>query len=130
MREPSEFSAGHIAGSELIPLGKLLDECRKWDARKPLTVVCRSGRRAERARVQLVANGFKDVIALQGGVEKWRANGNPLIGESRRATTPGVRWDWVTSGLAFLLSIGLAQFVSPWFLVATALIGIRIIAAR
>jgi len=53
VREYPEFAEGHIEGSELVPLGTLDKASEGWDRSEPLTLVCRSGRRAEVARQTL-----------------------------------------------------------------------------
>ena len=47
VREPSEYDAGHVLNSKLIPLGKLKERMGELDKYKgqPIVVVCRSGNR-------------------------------------------------------------------------------------
>jgi rhodanese-related sulfurtransferase len=129
VREPFEFAKGHIPGSEIIPLRRLSRECGSWDKGQPLTLVCRSGQRADRARAILTGKHFADVVVLSGGVLRWAAEGNRLVmGEG--AETARVRWEWVIEGIAILSTLGLARFVSPWFLVATGGVGLKLLSGR
>lgn len=126
VRQPAEYSAGHIEGSELVPLRRLSGACEEWDRRQAITLICLSGHRAEVAHRQLRARGFEDVYVLPGGIRKWRAAGKPLqqapqtAGE--RVRKWGLRVGIVAAGVA------LAYFVSPWFLVIPAVLVMRWIA--
>jgi rhodanese-related sulfurtransferase len=78
VREYPEFSGGHIDGSEPVPLGTLDKASEVWNRAEPLTLVCRSGRRAEQARQTLAAKGFRSLHVLSGGIETWTKEGKPL----------------------------------------------------
>lgn len=80
VREPDEFTGelGHIAGSELVPLGGLERAARGWSHDQRLVIVCRSGARSGRAASHLVAVGFRDVINLAGGMIGWNQAGLPI----------------------------------------------------
>lgn len=125
VRQPGEFASGHLEGSELIPLASLPAACQHWDRSEPLTIVCRSGRRAEQARSQLSAKGFTDVFVLPGGVEQWRAAGKPLVSAS--ATLTASEFSPLAYGVALTVSVALAHFVSPWFLLLTGLLSVRLL---
>ena len=127
VRESFEFASGHIEGSELVPLRSLTSKCGEWDLKQPLTIVCRSGRRAEQARRQLTARGFQDVVVLDGGVEKWRSQGKSLISAPAAQSALSVQSKWVLSIVLVLISLALAHFVSPWFLLATGIIAVRLV---
>ena len=79
MREYPEFAAGHLAGATLVPLGNLTEERKAWSRSHPLTMVCKSGKRAEQGRQLLVANGFTSVNVLEGGMDAWLAAKRPLV---------------------------------------------------
>lgn len=127
VRERWEFASGHIEQSESVPLGSLAAACVGWDPREPLTVVCRSGVRAESARSQLIGRGFKDVLVLAGGVQQWRRSGKPLV----QANGMPVAWfTWVIYVSGLLITLGLARFETPWFLVPAAFFAVRLIRTR
>ena len=129
VRQESEYASEHIEGSELVPLGALSKRCATWDKREPLTIVCRSGHRATKARAMLTAMQFQDVDVLPGGIVRWRSEGNPVVGsDGVQASNP--RSGWVVQVLVILVSLALASSVSPWFLAVTALAGIKLIFAR
>jgi rhodanese-related sulfurtransferase len=87
VREPDEYAAGHAPGSILIPLGQLktrLDEIRASE-RKPVAVICRSGRRSAQAADILQKSGFATVYNVQGGMIAWEEAGFPVIRAGKQA---------------------------------------------
>lgn len=128
VREYPEFAAGHIEGSRLVPLGTLPQQCAAWDRATPLTLVCKSGRRAEQARQQLDALGFTALTVLNGGIDAWRDAGKPLHVLERRPWSME-RQVRIAAGSLVLLTLLLAQLVSPWFLAATAFVGAGLVFA-
>lgn len=129
VRNPSEFASGHIEGSVLVPLNTLSKEAGNWDKREPLTLVCRSGQRAGKARAILSAMRFEDVDVLPGGVARWSSAGKPLI-KSDGSKVRSSRLGWVIEGLVILGSLALAATVSAWFLIPAALVGIKLILGK
>jgi len=80
VREPGEFSAGHIGGARNIPLGTLksrLGEIDKWKE-QPVLLHCATGNRSHGAAATLKAAGFKDVFNLRGGLGAWQQAGMPV----------------------------------------------------
>lgn len=128
VREYPEFVAGHIAGSQLVPLGKLHHQCETWDRREELLLVCRSGLRAERAREMLAARGFHKLAVLEGGVDQWVLEGNVLT-HLRRRPWSMERQVRVVAGALVLMTLALSFVVSRYFLAGTALIGAGLVFA-
>lgn len=81
VREPDEFygPGGSLEAAQLVPLAQLERQAERWDPREPVVVVCRSGRRSERAVEQLTALGFHHVASLTGGMLAWRASSQPTV---------------------------------------------------
>ncbi|MBK8164227.1 MAG: rhodanese-like domain-containing protein [Gammaproteobacteria bacterium] len=80
VREPAEFSAGHILNSVNVPLAALEDrigELEAWRGR-PVIVYCRTGSRAARASALLRKKDFATVVKLSGGILAWESAGLPL----------------------------------------------------
>jgi len=75
VREPDEWSAGHIPGATHTPLGML--DARSVPADRVVVAVCRSGNRSGKAAVQLAECGH-DVRNLAGGMKAWAAEGRPV----------------------------------------------------
>jgi adenylyltransferase/sulfurtransferase len=73
VREPDEYTDGHIDGATLIPLGSLQSRVSELPKDRPIVVYCRSGRRSAEAVSQLRALGFDRAVNLTGGYTRWVA---------------------------------------------------------
>jgi rhodanese-related sulfurtransferase len=71
VRTAAEFSAGHIAGSENVPIDALPAQSVSWDKTKPIAVYCATGARSANAYQYLVAQGFLHVYDLPQGLAAW-----------------------------------------------------------
>jgi rhodanese-related sulfurtransferase len=78
VREPDEWTAGHIPGATLIPLGELAGRTDEVPGDQPIVVVCRSGNRSAEGRDILLGAGFPTVTSLDGGVTDWARAGMPI----------------------------------------------------
>ena len=128
VREYPEFAEGHIAGSKLVPLGQLRVVSASWDRTMSLTLVCKSGRRALQGKQMLESAGFVDLRILEGGVDGWRAANKPL------QMIEGRPWSLerqvrAAAGSLILITLGLAYFVSHYFIFATAFVGAGLVFA-
>ena len=74
VREPREYRQGHIPGAESLPLYELLTNPDQVSRDRPVVLVCRSGRRSERAAAALMSRGFDRVTILSGGMLAWEAS--------------------------------------------------------
>lgn len=75
VREPREFKQGHIPEAELTPLPKLLSSPPPLPRQRKIVLVCRGGRRSERAACVLQDQGYSNVAVLKGGMLAWEAAG-------------------------------------------------------
>jgi len=75
VREPSEFSTGHIPGARLLPLQTLLRQPRAYLTSDKLVFVCAVGQRSAVACEMAVALGFVQVYNVEGGMKAWTARG-------------------------------------------------------
>jgi rhodanese-related sulfurtransferase len=128
VREYPEFAGGHIEGSELVPLGTLEKASEGWDRSAPLTLVCRSGQRAEEARQTLAGKGFTSLKVLDGGVQAWANSGKPLkvAGNKPWSMERQVR---VTAGALVLTFFGLGLLASKKFFLGAGLVGVGLVYA-
>lgn len=78
VREPWEFSQGHIPGAILIPLGQLNQRLTELDQTKPTAVVCATGNRSQSAAALLGQKKFKKVYNVLNGTMGWQRQGLPL----------------------------------------------------
>ena len=81
VREQSEYAAGHIAGSTLIPLGQVNSRVEELTAHKdqPMLVVCGSGGRSAKAIEILSKHGFSQLRNIKGGMNSWRKANLPVV---------------------------------------------------
>ena len=72
VREPSEYSEGHVPTAKLIPLGTIDASITEKlpDKKAPVIVYCRSGVRSKKAATKLVELGYTDVRDM-GGILDW-----------------------------------------------------------
>lgn len=81
VRETWEHATAALPGSQLIPLGQLMD--RAWEIEPPdgalLVVYCHHGIRSMKAAMALEAMGFRDVANLTGGIDAWSREVDPAV---------------------------------------------------
>ncbi|VAW68944.1 hypothetical protein MNBD_GAMMA09-1920 [hydrothermal vent metagenome] len=80
VREPNEYSSGHIRDAVHIPvsaLNKRINELEKFKDREILAY-CRSGSRSNQACRTLSKHGFEKVSNLAGGIMGWSSANLPL----------------------------------------------------
>lgn len=78
VREPGEWVEGHIPDATLIPLGSLEARSDEVPRDQTIVVVCRSGNRSAEGRDILIAAGFPEVTSLDGGMDDWARQGQPI----------------------------------------------------
>lgn len=85
VREPDEYSSGHVPGALSIPLGQVPDRIDECCSRGEITyLICRSGARSANAGEFLSDRGH-DVVNVIGGTMAWIASGREVVeGESPR----------------------------------------------
>lgn len=82
VREPDEFSAGHIPGAVNIPRGLLefkLGSMPEYDSRDLKVVLyCKTSGRAALSACALQDMGYAQVKSILGGFDAWAAAGKPV----------------------------------------------------
>ena len=78
VREPYEYSICNLGGV-LIPLNDLPRRVGELDPNRETVVHCRTGGRSAMAVEFLMANGFKNVKNLAGGILSWSAKIDPSM---------------------------------------------------
>lgn len=120
VRTPGEYAAAAIQGSHHLPLDQLEEHAPALAGglARPVTLVCRSGKRAQAAYDVLAGAGVTDVHVLEGGMRAWREAGQPVT------TSPGkASWELerqvrlvagglVVSGILASLRFPRARFLS------------------
>ena len=79
VREPGEWSGGHLPGSRLVPLGRLRASPKASLPRDGILFVCAAGMRSEAAARLAEASGLARVYNLLGGTRSWVSAGLPLV---------------------------------------------------
>lgn len=120
VRSPIEFETEHIVNSINLPLDELESRCEEVSRKGQLIVICRSGKRAERAAYALSGKGFQPKV-LEGGLLAWREAGLPT--EKGKKMLPIERQIQIIIGTGVLTGLALAVLVNPWFLVVPAFFG-------
>ncbi len=112
VREPVEHAEAHVAGSTLIPLGQIESRAGEIEKARPVVVMCQSGKRGQQAAERLRKLGFGDVRNLEGGLQAWKAAGQPCAAADR-AVMPLMRQVQIIIGSFVLAGSLLTAFVDP-----------------
>jgi len=75
VRNPDEWSKGHLPGAIHIPLAALPDKLDELDRSTPFVLHCKGGGRSAIAASFLQSRGIANVSNLTGGYEAWVAAG-------------------------------------------------------
>lgn len=78
VREPLEWTTGHVPGARLIPLGKLREALPSISRGGPLVAICEAGIRSCTAASILAGAGFTDVAHVPAGSSGYRKAHLPL----------------------------------------------------
>ena len=71
VRQGWEFDICRIEGSQLIPMGQILNKLDELDKDHETVVICHHGIRSRQVGFYLEQAGFDNVINLKGGVNSW-----------------------------------------------------------
>ena len=77
VREPDEYTAGHVPGAQLIPLGAVPERVDEVPADRTVYLICKAGGRSRRAAEHLLGQGL-DVVNVAGGTDAWIAAGEAV----------------------------------------------------
>ncbi len=79
VRDPSEWSAGHLPGARLVPLDQLRRSPAAALPRDGVLFVCAAGIRSQAAARIAASHGFKAVYNLSSGTRGWVKAGFALV---------------------------------------------------
>ncbi len=79
VREKDEWEICCIDGAALLPMSEIDQRFRDLDSERETVVYCHHGIRSLRVAQFLVANGFKRVVSLAGGIDAWSAEIDPSV---------------------------------------------------
>ena len=80
VREPDEFTGGHIPEAVNMPLGEMSDYAAflPEDHEARILVVCQTGNRSLSGALFLTSLGYRDVRSINGGTHGWLVGGYPI----------------------------------------------------
>ncbi len=128
IRTPVEVAGERVDGAHCIPLDELpgrVDEVRTMDGERLL--LCRSGKRAEKARQILADAGVHHVRVIAGGILAYAAvGGETKTGQSGMSLERQVR---IAAGALVLTGVILGFTVAPGFFGLSAFVGLGLVFA-
>jgi molybdopterin/thiamine biosynthesis adenylyltransferase/rhodanese-related sulfurtransferase len=79
VREPDEWSEGHLPGAIHVPRGNLESRIERAapDRAQSIILYCQVGNRSAFAAKTLEELGYENVVSLSGGFTDWKRNGFP-----------------------------------------------------
>jgi len=81
VREDDEWVAGHAPDARHVPMSEVPARLDEVPTEGDVVIVCRSGGRSGRVVEYLRAQGWDNVLNLDGGMKDWAASGRPLVSE-------------------------------------------------
>jgi rhodanese-related sulfurtransferase len=78
VREPDEYTAGHVPGAVSIPLATVPDHLDAFRGSDAVYVICQGGGRSRRA-AEFVADHGIEAINVAGGTGAWVASGRDTV---------------------------------------------------
>jgi len=131
VRTPVEFREVHAVPAQNVPLDKLDPDAvmkeHQANAEGPLYVICRSGSRAAKACDAFRAEGYENVVNVEGGTAAWDEAGLPVSrGKKTMSLERQVR---IAAGSLVLLGAILGYFVHPYWIGVSAFVGAGLIFA-
>ena len=74
VREPAEWSEGHLPEAVLVPRGSLPEQIREVapDLSRPVVLYCGSGKRSLLAAETMRELGYEAVASMSGGITEWK----------------------------------------------------------
>lgn len=116
VRSPLEFETERIEGAQNFPIESIEDGSAELPPGE-LVMICRSGKRAQRAAFALLRKGRKTKV-LNGGLLNWMKAGLPVKTGKRMLSIE--RQIQLTVGICVLSGVLLGAFVDRLFLIVPA----------
>ena len=83
VREPHEFSDGHVPEARLVPLNSVSENLDSIPKDEKIWVICQAGGRSMTAANFLIEQGF-DAVSVAGGTGSWIASGKEVSFEESK----------------------------------------------
>jgi rhodanese-related sulfurtransferase len=78
VREPDEWSAGHVPEARFIPMGQVQARLDEVPREQTAVIVCRSGARSNTVTEFLNSHGI-NAVNMSGGMRAWEKAGLPVV---------------------------------------------------
>jgi rhodanese-related sulfurtransferase len=78
VREPDEYTGGHVPGAVSVPLATVPDQLDLFRGDGPVYVICQGGGRSRRACEFVEAHGV-DAVNVAGGTGAWIGSGRETV---------------------------------------------------
>ena len=78
VREPHEYSSGHVPGANLIPVSTVYARREELPRDRDVVFVCAVGQRSALACEMAAAAGLTRLYNLEGGTDAWIKSGLPV----------------------------------------------------
>jgi thioredoxin 1 len=111
VRTPEEYQTGHIKNAIDLDYrnATFSDQIRKLDPSKTYLIYCRSGRRSASTIDSLKKLGFTQLYDLKGGINAWKTEKLPIVGETMDKISEDELKKMISSD-----HIILVDFYAPW----------------
>lgn len=120
---PAEHGEIHIPGSRSMPLDRLNPDAVKEAiaGATQAVLICRSGKRAEKAYEKLQSADCQNLVILDGGITAWANAGFPVNRGAKAVSLE--RQVRIAAGLLVLSGVGLGAWAHPGFYGISAFVG-------
>ena len=81
VRDPGEWSGGHLPGARLVPLDQLRASPKSALTRDGVLFVCAAGVRSQTAARIAASHGLTTIYSLSSGTRGWVNAGYPLVND-------------------------------------------------
>ncbi|MXO32260.1 thioredoxin domain-containing protein [Apibacter sp. B2912] len=111
VRTPEEFETGHIKNAIDLDYrnASFSDKIRKLDTSKTYMIYCRSGKRSASTVDSLKNLGFTHLYDLKGGINAWKTENLPVVGEAEDKISKEEFKKMISSDRIVLI-----DFYAPW----------------
>jgi rhodanese-related sulfurtransferase len=83
VRQQSEWDAGHIPGAIHFEAGRVAWDDLPFPHDRPLAIQCASGNRSMAVSSVLRRRGYRNLIQVEGGINKWKMHGFEIVNEKQ-----------------------------------------------
>jgi len=133
VRTPVEYHEFRIAEAQNVPLDQIdpnaVMQNRKGNADEPLYLICRSGGRSGQACQNFLAAGYENVVNVEGGTLAWDEAGLEVVRGKKTLSFSLERQVRIAAGALVVAGVLLSQFVHPYFVGLSALVGAGLVFA-